>query len=487
MFSSLQFKRGTIDQLELKSISEKNNFLLVDFDYTLFGCNSTELFISACKPSMVIAIIDFMIRRCVPWKLTGLTHWFRLRDYVCCIAIVIFCPWSLVVWTRVAPKLFRRYESREVSGILQRFDLHSTVIISFGMDFIIKRLLRGSVWEGARLLATPLAVTPSYFSRGKLPLALSVFGQDMIASSTFVSDSLDDGDLLQAARSGLLIEPQGETFRAAEHLYIPLRYTASAKYSRSYVFDQIIFVDLLISMISTAASLRSLWAEFLFVPLLTLSIMCIYEIGYYENDMVAAGNEKAPTLTAQVARFQSFPLQPAAWVWAAATGVLGISLAAYIGDLHRLGWFASVVTWAAVLCLLRVVFFYYNGPSLSVRLYLYPVLQTFKYLPIFLVLRPTGLGVILVVCQVATMWVTYATYRFGGNHKAVKRETFRTVLLLLGLCLAAAGGLLSDAGEWFAGSAMAVWSLARLSKAPLLEMLHRRNQNRRRSSTFGAE
>ena len=85
------------------------------------------------------------------------------------------------------------------------------------------------------------------------------------------------------------------------------------------------------------------------------------------------------------------------------------------------------------------------------------------------------------------MWVTYAIYRFGGDHKAVKREMFRTMLFLLGLCLAAAGGSLSDAGGWFAVSSITVWSLARLGKAPLLRALRQRTHGRRGSGTFGAD
>jgi hypothetical protein len=35
-----------------------DDVVFVDFDYTLFASNSTEMFIAACKPSLVASVIE---------------------------------------------------------------------------------------------------------------------------------------------------------------------------------------------------------------------------------------------------------------------------------------------------------------------------------------------------------------------------------------------------------------------------------------------
>ena len=40
--------------------------VLVDFDHTLFGGNSTELFIAHSRPRFLVACADVLIRRCAP-------------------------------------------------------------------------------------------------------------------------------------------------------------------------------------------------------------------------------------------------------------------------------------------------------------------------------------------------------------------------------------------------------------------------------------
>ena len=65
----------------------------------------------------------------------------------------------------------------------------------------------------------------------------------------------------------------------------------------SYVFDQVLFVECLLAIIATVTSFSSLLSKLVCMPFFTLSLMCIYEIGYFENDMVAAAHEAAPTLT----------------------------------------------------------------------------------------------------------------------------------------------------------------------------------------------
>jgi hypothetical protein len=465
---------GWIDRDSMDARTAMSGPVFVDFDYTLFGSNSTELFITSCRPSLLVAIIEFVVRRCVPWRLTRLRGHFRLRDFVCCMAIIILCPWSIFMWRRRAPELFERYASQEIASRLSAVALERVVIVSFGMKAIIKPLLSGSRWQNVRLIATPSLPPLWYFGRGKLPLVRRSFDETQIRTSIFFTDSLDDKDLLDASGQGILIEPQGETSRAIEHLYMPLRYTGRAKYTSSYVFDQVLFVECLLAVIATVTSFSSLLSKLACMPFFTLSLMCIYEIGYFENDMVAAAREEAPTLSSQAKRFQAFPMQPAAWIWAAAAAALGAWAACSSGAMRPafLPWAALI--WLSSLILLRGTFFTYNRVRPAARIAIYPLLQMFKYLPLFILFPATPAGAVLAFCQAATMSLIYLIYRRTGDRRVFDKEQFRTGLFALALCFMATASTAAALGGRFALGLMAAWCVIRLAKAPALGWVRRR-------------
>lgn len=450
--------------------------VFVDFDYTLFGSNSTELFIASCRPSLLVAIIEFVVRRCIPWRFTGLSGHFRLRDFVCCMAIIVLCPWSIFLWRRRAPELFERHASKEIAARLADAGPDRVVVVSFGLSAIIKPLLKGSPWQDVRLIATSTLPAPQYFGRGKLPIVRKYFSEAEIAASTFLTDSLDDRDLLEASGDGILIEPQGETFRAFEHLYIPLRYTARAKYAASYVFDQVLFVECLLAVIATVTSFGSLLSKLSCMPFFTLSLMCIYEIGYFENDMVAASREDAPTLTKHSGRFRSYPMQPAAWIWAVAAAAIGAWLACSTGAMHtsQLPWAALI--WLGSLILLRVVFYAYNRVRPAARIAVYPILQMFKYLPLFLLFPATPAGAVLAFCQATTMSLIYLVYRQTGQRHVIEKEQFRTGMFVVALCFMATASTTAALGGRFALGLLAAWCLVRLAKAPILGLVRSRRR-----------
>ena len=450
----------------------------VDFDYTLFACNSTELFIASCKPGVVAGIVEFGIRRCLPWRLLRRPGVPRFRDYSCCLALAALTPWNLARWRRIAPSLFERHASPAIRHAARGIGTDRLSIISFGMAFIIRPLLDGSEFRSVRVVATPVLASPRYFAQRKRDILAGVIGADAVAGTTFITDSLDDADLLAAAGRGILIDPQGAPFLAVEHLYLPLRYTARGKYTRSYVLDQLLLVEFLLLALSVSTG----WSVFLrmLVPTgaLFLSVMCVYEIGYFENDMRAARSEARPRITAAVDRFRAYPMQPAAWIWSGAlAGIAGATLFATgtIGSTAQLA--SAALFWGGALVTVRLVFAVYNGANLSRRVTLYPVLQALKFAPVLLLIPPTTLGAVAIACQIGAMWAIYVTYRLDGRAKDFPREKFRVALLAI------AGALLSLApGAWresfaFQIGALSLWCVARLCKAPLLRALRRRRES----------
>ena len=468
-------QRVTVDARLLDAASRDASLVFVDFDHTLLACNSTELFIATCKPSLVVAIIDFVVRRCVPWRLSRLPNWFRLRDYVCCLAIVALCPGSIARWRRVAPALFERHISREMADALRPIAPAKMVIITFGMAFIVRAMLRDSAWSSVTLIATPIFAGPSYFKGGKRPLAMRHAGEAGVAAASLVTDSLDDYDLLSVVKAGFLIAPQGAPFTAAERLYLPLRYTAAAKYTRSYVADQLILVELLLLLISTSNSSAQFLQNCVFIPILFLSIICIYEIGYFENDMKAARLERNPTLKDDVVRFRFYPIFPGAWIWAVLLGALGNLLACAVLHVPYAQLPLRLSAWISGLALLQTIFQVYNRPNLRVRLHLYPALQLFKFLPVMILATASPIGAMVIMCQIATMWAIYLTYRHGGQTKDIQRELLRVVLMTIGVVVLLTTNTWTGVAWQFQLVALAMWGTARVAKAPALSLVRRRH------------
>jgi hypothetical protein len=449
--------------------------LFLDFDQTLFSLNSTELFIQSCKPSLLIACIDFIVRELLPWRLLGFRYWTRLRDYTCCAIIIIITPWNLITWRRVAPALFETAHSNELKAIAARTSFKNVIIISFGMEFVVKALLQGSPWSNAPLIATPTFPRLSYFSMGKLSMTASRFDLAVIAESSFVTDSEEDADLLAAVRNGYLIEPQGSQRPSAEHLYVPLRYTFRAKYPRLYFIDQLLLVDILLAIVATAPSLNAFLSEILFMPLFVMSFMCVYEIGYYQNDMVAARKEASPTLSSVSQRYQSYPILPGAWTWSLLFAGTGILLAWWLAAL-RGPLLLHSVAWVSLLLATYFTFCFYNLQPTSRRTYVYPLLQFEKYGAPFLIVGPTLVGGLLVFCQITTMWTTYLIYRLTKDREsfARHRELYRAVLFVFGLTIMVAiKPSIPVPDSVFGLSAAGVWLLLRAAK-PIVSRLRRK-------------
>lgn len=464
-----------------RRIADPDAPVLVDFDHTLFASNSTELFISRCRPSAVVAVIDLLVRVCVPWRLVPGGRGHRIGDHLCFFLIVLLTPWNLVRWRREAPALFAQHRVDSLTGFLNDVDRSRLTIISFGMAPVIRGLLRGSEYESAALLATPLLPRPSWFAGGKTATAVGAVGEQGVARAVFLSDSLDDADLLEACHLGLLVPRKGRALSSRERLYVPMRYTARVKFSRWYTLDQFLLVDTLLIAIAVTYDVASLLHFLVVVPLLLLSLMAVYEIGYYENDMHAAQFEVDPALDPAVARFRDYPIRFQAWVWSVGLAAAGLAAAVLLGELATDEVLAAGLSWGLLLVVLRVVFYVYNRTPVEVRTFLYPVLQGLKYGAVFLVFVPTVVGVLLVTSQIAAMWATYVVYRLDGRKEALDRDLFRTASFLvtaglLGVAALVHGGLLvEDATREHANEicffAALLWSLARISKAPLMRRL----------------
>ena len=258
-------------------------------------------------------------------------------------------------------------------------------------------------------------------------------------------------------------------------MYIPLRYTYEAKYSKAYVVDQVLLVNVLLAVAATSSDLKSLVSHLACVPVFVIAFMCVYEIGYFENDMRAARLEAAPVLGANVARFADYRIEPFAWISALALSGLGALIAVALNLRSPRDMLIESAIWVGLLAAVRAAFFLYNRLEVGRRPPLYVLLQLLKYNSVFVLFRPTLFGAVIAASQVAMMATVYWVYRLGGRQRTINEETMR----LLFACAIAAPLLLAQAGTGLdtpAAAALAItWLVLRLAKPPVMAALRRRN------------
>lgn len=430
------------DRVDSELAAARGQTILVDFDHTLFEGNSTEMFLASARPAFLASLVLAVVRDLLPWGYGSATKWWRVRDYLSVLATIIVMPWTLVLWRRQAPDLFLKHENTRLAQAIQTSRECDAAIISFGFDIVIRQLVRGTYWERIPRISTPLLGPPRRLFQGKLSMARSALDDEAITEAVFISDSENDADLLDAVRTPLLAAPVGAMFSAEERQYFPLRYTRLAKFPPYYMVDQFIFVDFLALLMAVGLGWQSNARTLLSCAAMLLSLFCVYEIGYFENDMVATSREQAPTLTTKVEQFRNFPLARHAWGWAATLGLLGIVLSlpggAWSGAMAG-AMLSATAAWALVLIGLRAVFWFYNRQAPLHRIWTYPVLQVIKSLGPLVVLRSTEVGVGLLSAQALTMWIYYIVYRLNGDRARLNRDHLRCaifVVYIVGMLLA---------------------------------------------------
>jgi hypothetical protein len=412
---------------KLTLCAENNDLLILDFDHTLLSGNSTELFISNARPKALVSFIDVVVRGFIPWRMLRTLHPHRLRDWACIVLISMISPWNILLWRLRAPLLFRALENRTISDAVSAESKQNSVILTFGTRFVIKAMLKDSDWAKSLLIANPFLSRLNYFSMGKLDLAKNHLSNPRLRSATFITDSEDDKDLLDYSRNGILINPQGNINNTEYTSYFPLRYTANVKYPRRYVFDQLVFVDILLLILSCNFNAVAWYVPLIIVPLLFTAVMCIYELGYYENDMMAAVNEVKPTLGDRVDMYRQYPIAEG-WLWAATLSIVGLTITAALQDWDAARFGIVAVGWATALIVIRAIFRLYNQIGADHRINFYMLLQLCKYTPLAIVLPISVLGAVILASQAVTMWIHYIVYRSGGKPLYTSKDVVRPIV-----------------------------------------------------------
>jgi hypothetical protein len=312
-----------------------------------------------------------------------------------------------------------------------------------GFNFIVKPIIKHLNTAIYEIIGCRFWMGCVDRNKNKEDLIASKISCAEIGESIVVTDSLDDASLLKVVKHPfLVIWNQAKYIPAMEDAYIPFFYLETVKRPGKQTIQKIILKNHLISLILALS-----WGSptpILHIPGITLLVFafwCIYEVGYHENDLVAEKFEKKPVLSATYHQYKSKMNQWEPWIWAVALSFFGILLieASEIGigkaDNREISEILIKLSlWVGVLSLTRLTYVAYNYLDEKTRIWIYPVLQVWKFFGFLVVSASNSIGVALLLAQLFVEWIPYSIYRCGGNRKTFQPEIFRLFVYSF-LCL----------------------------------------------------
>jgi hypothetical protein len=421
--------------------------VFVDFDHTLFLWNSTEAFLNAARPSGLAALMLKCLGALRPWRIAGKRGNFVWRDIIRVMMILVFFPWTRAVFHRGAVQVFADHRNPHLDANLADVGVDRLVIVSFGFEFILRALLRGTRYSQATLIAPRLFEMAQWRRAGKRAfLSNRGFIINPAIDIVITDSATDDADILADAAHACHIEwPDARVFGALEQAYIPFFYTAKIKRSVGFLVKQVFLEEMVVMLITFAVlSNAPTLPTFGCLVLLFIAYMLVYEIGYAENDRVGERVEAAPKLSAAYFRYGRFQLEPDAWIWAGVVSLLAFAIVppfqreamlthAHLAKAVPAGYtiVALASIWMFALLIARAVFWLFNHVPLRWRVFVYLPLHITKYFSPALLLPLHPAGAALSAAQIVRTWAMYAIRRAGGDEHAIPSQLVRLALFAL--------------------------------------------------------
>lgn len=428
--------------------------VLLDLDETLYLRNSTEDFIDSASPGLLALLLMRILDVLKPWRWTGGE---ATRDVWRVRVISTLLPWTVHRWKRRAAELAGQFANLRLIAALKTPG-RTPIIATVGFQPIVAPLIAALGLPQVRIVAARLS---SFADRrdGKLRLVLNALGHDTVRRALVITDSAQDLALLDAcARPLRAVWPEARAHRALRGVYLPGQYLTLVKRPGArYIWRGILQEDFAFWVLSSLALAAMPFPHVLGLVFLLISFWAIYELGYVDNDLIAARYESDPKLSSA---FLDAPVatprwQP--WIWALACAVIALLLLRWPGQIAVI----DLVKWTAVLLATHAWFILYNRFDKSSRVWLFSGLQ-FARTAAFVVLVPiVPIGAAALGAHVLAKWVPYYVYRLGG--KDWPETPFHLTRLLffvvLALLLAFAEGPASVL-TW-TGAALLGWNLYR--------------------------
>ena len=168
---------------------------------------------------------------------------------------------------------------------------------------------------------------------------------------------------------------------------------------------------------------------------LLVSFWCVYEIGYYENDLVAEKYEQKPKLASTYHGHKQMMETGYPWLWSLVLGWIGIVLLNKAQGVYLP--FAGLLvektiinptilfflSWIVFLTCVRYCFKIYNYLNKQARTWLYLILQSLRYYGFLWITSTNLIGISILFSHVLSRSLLYIVYRYsGGNSHNWPRE-----------------------------------------------------------------
>jgi hypothetical protein len=439
--------------------------LIVDFDGTLLLRNSTEVYLDSVWPRPLAAFLLAFLDVIKPWRLLpGDNKSWIYSDWIRVVAVTLLLPWSALLWRCRAANAARLYANKRLLLQLALQPAEKASVATFGFRFIVAPLLRAIAPEMKLAVAAPFLSGFKLRRSGKEPVLRRAIGDRGLSESLVITDSQDDADLAAVTAGLIIIEcPADAHQRALQDCYIPFYYLHKIKRPKEqHILRKILYQDLVILWISYAFDSASPLLVAAGLTFLQLSFWIIYEIGYWENDVIGSLFEDRPLIREGFAKFKDRFNPDIAWSLALVIGLLGaavlnLSAATRItaAGLHTpLNVLAIWAVWIAYLCGVRFIYWTYNRVDPISRVYMYPLLQLTKSLGFVVLLPISQIGPALCATLVLTRWIPYIFYRYGRyGFEEMPQALFQLAIfnfLLIVVAFATAGvSSFRQPGSWF--------------------------------------
>lgn len=429
--------------------------VVVDFDETLLLRNSTEAYLDSLQPRLLGTIFLLFLEKLQPWR--WLPKSLRSRessDWIRVVLATLFFPWTLLTWRRQAKRLAQRQTNWPLLESLKSNPYAKIVVATRGFEFIVKPLLAHMPLTVETLVGCRFFKGGRDRQLGKEEMLARHFSAAALREAAVITDSHDDASLLAIVRHPFLVQwPEARYIRAMSGAYLPFFYLEKVKRPGQKFLVRVVLKDHLLALLLACTWLSSMpLLHALGMALLAFSFWGIYEIGYFENDLVAEKYEAKPVLSETYHLYKDRMNVFLPWFVSLLLAMPGVALlqlgntltwaTATNWSLYAEVWqwqpfFIGLGLWMGTLIATRLVFSLYNYLDEQTRVWFYPLLQFSKYVG-FILLTPISLvGIALLMAQVFIEWVPYMIYRCGGDRGLLKEQIFR-IFVFLALTLSAA-------------------------------------------------
>lgn len=429
--------------------------VVVDFDETLLLRNSTEAYLDSLQPRLVGTVFLLLLEKLQLWRWLPKSMSSReSSDWLRVILATLFFPWTLLIWRQQAKQLVQRQTNWPLLRSLQSNPQAKVVVATRGFEFIVGPLLAQMPLAVEGLVGCRILQGGRDRQLGKEAMLTRSLSTAAIREAAVITDSRDDASLLEIVKYPFLVQwPEARYIRAMSGAYLPFFYLEKVKKPGQKFLVRVVLKDHLLALLLACTWLSSMPVlHGLGMALLAFSFWGIYEIGYFENDLVAEKYEAKPVLSETYHLYKDRMNVFVPWIVSLLLAVPGVALLQFGNtltwatatnwSLYAQGWqwpsfWLGLGLWTATLVMTRLLFSLYNYLDEQTRIWLYPLLQFAKYAG-FILLTPISLvGIALLMAQVFVEWIPYMVYRCGGDRGLLKEQIFR-IFIFLALTLSAA-------------------------------------------------